>query len=318
VDLVPAGSAVPFPGEGWMRFQGLLLVPEDGPTQLRLEIRARSSCQILLSQIWKLGQVARKGDRILLDYRLGENQELECVASLQSHPEERLTCTVENPLVAVVNPNRTRDQIEELEEQVRGKGGFGSCAPGAAVEIAELYAELAHYDRASELLLTALRVANRQDPGILNLLGLYAGRTGDSEQEEKYLRLADEASPRWNGPLFNLSLACNRRNEPKESLAVIEEALRKEPDCAASHVHRAHCLRRLGREDEAQEEFQAASGLFRPLATSSDWELGWHETCARELQQSRVVEQIREERSRRNLRPGVDAVGLLPRTSLED
>ena len=43
------------------------------------------------------------------------------------------------------------------------------------VELASLYADLKHYDRAIDYLKTTLRLLNRPDAGILNLQGIYFG-----------------------------------------------------------------------------------------------------------------------------------------------
>ncbi len=297
--LIPAGSPIPWPRDGSFQRLTNLEVPQTFVRELQMEVVVRCSDQPLFTEKWQLNHVVSAGDPITLEYRIGSNHELECCAYLAARPWETFERTVDNPLVSVSNPNKTKIKIEELEEQLRQKGGPSAKDRDTLIDLAGCYADLRQHDRAQDNLRTALRLINQPDSYILNLQGIYYGESKDYVRQEKAYLEAAKADPEWGGPKFNLSLYYQKKNQHKKALESIEEALRIEPDSAPYLVKKGLCLKSLGKTDEAILAYEEATYMFESIEDLNEWELGWYETCAEQLNRKDLLKKTGEERKKR-------------------
>src|SRR5436309_2544448 len=117
----------------------------------------------------------------------------------------------------------------KLEEELRTNQILPSERRQAFMEVACLYSDLGQDEKALELLKRTLRIAGRPDAGILNQMGICAGRIGDHNREETFYREAAAATFE-NYPLFNLALAQKRNGLLAEAVQTAEEALERERD----------------------------------------------------------------------------------------
>jgi tetratricopeptide (TPR) repeat protein len=264
-----------------------------------MEVIALSNRQPLLTHTWRLNHIVNAEDPITLEFRMGSNYEFECRAFLTNRPEELFQRTVENPLTNVVNPSKVRMEIEELEGEIRGKGGPSADDRAKLLKLARSHAELKQLEKAQDYLRVALRVLDQPDAEILMLQGIYHGEVGDLERETKAYREADRVAPYWGGPMFNLALSLRAQKKYVEALEAVEKALQKEPDEGAFLTLKGLCLQSLHRAQEAQSTFLKAANAFGPVKDLNEWELGWCETCARMLSDSKLLEEVQKERKSR-------------------
>ncbi len=299
--LIPAGGSIPFPLDGsFQRIEGFAL-PDAEVNQLALEFRSATTRQVLLQALWTLPPNTPPGSDLTVEYRLSSTQEFLCRAYLTTHPESPFECQMQNPLYHVVNPNQIRQTIEEMEEELRERGGGTEEDRDHIVDIAKLCAALGQFEKALDFLRHALKLINRPDAEILNLQGLYYGDLRDYQRQERAYLEADKADPRWAGPLFNLALSYRKQRRYSEALDCINRALVKDPDNAPYHVLRGQCLQALERDEEAQQTFEEAIQRFDVPAGVSDWELGWLQTAADALRDKSMLFQVMKERERRKL-----------------
>lgn len=298
--LVQAGTPVPYPPDGSYARLTNLAIPKSLIRNIKMDIIALSTGQSLFSETWKIQQMVNAGDPITVEFRIGGNQEFECRAFLANAPGELFERTIENPLVNTISPDRIRIKIEEMEEKFRNKGGFKAEDRDKLIQLARWYSELKQLERAQEYLKTALRLINRPDAEILNLLGINYGELGDIERQAKAYREADSANPHWGGPMFNLSLALRNRNKHKEALQEVEKAIQKEKDRGSYHTLKGLCMKSHGDEKKALEVFRDAINMFGPVEDLSDWDLGWFETCCSQLDNADMLQKIEKERQKRN------------------
>lgn len=297
--LIQAGTPVPYPPDGSYARLTNLAVPKSLIRNIKMEIIALSTGQTLFSETWKIKQMVNAGDPITVEFRIGGNQEFECRAYLTNLPGELFERSIENPLVNTVNPNQIRIKIEEMEEKFRKKGGFKAEDRDKLIQLARWYSELKQLERAQEYLKTSLRLINRSDAEILNLLGINYGELGDIERQIKAYKEADSAAPHWGGPMFNLSLALNGQKRFKEGLETVEKAIKKEKEEGPYYVLKGLCTKSLGEDKRAMEIFNTALSMFGPLEDLSDWELGWLETCCSQLDKADMLQKIENERQNR-------------------
>jgi tetratricopeptide (TPR) repeat protein len=158
---------------------------------------------------------------------------------------------------------------EQLGRNADAEGGFREAVrlePGLAG---------GHYDLGRFLLQSGrpieasdeFRAALRLDPAMAtahNNLGLALARLSRSSEAEAEFKEALRLNPRLVEALLNLGNAAFRRGSPEEAAACYREALRIDPGYAAAHRNLGVALQELGRTREAQTEFQAAAGGFRP------------------------------------------------------
>lgn len=289
--LIPLGSAIPFPEDGgWVRLQGSLAVPRGHRGALELQLVSERTRQQVFRKTWRLPPGTRAGARITIEARLLATQQLECVATLEAHPEVRLEAHTHNPLINVIAPNRARQTIERLEQELRERNGGSAEERDRFVELAKAYAELNHNEHALDILRSLLRLLGRPDPEVLLLMGMYYGRIGDFAREEKAYVECDQLGLGWDAPMFNLALSRHQRGLHEEALDAITKALDHDAVSGPSHTLRAQILRALGRQEEASEAFREALALYPSVQGCNRWELGWLHRCAAECGDEQLAE----------------------------
>lgn len=307
VELIPSGTEVPFPSATEWGEYDRLVVPETKVRRnlhLSVEVcrgRRGRRGRPLINGIWTIPPPVRKGDPLRLKFRLDANQVLELRLLLRNQVDsaEEFRLKVENPLTSVVNPNATRNEILALEEQLRTKEVSLEWQKQTVREIARLEGELGQYEKALFLLAQLNRLS--PDVEILNQMGILSGKMGDHIQEEKFFRegMRVASYPKWNGPLFNLTLSQQSRGLWNDALKTIDEAIGHGPD-PPELVLKARIVERLGHPTQERDALlhEALAG-FGPPASLSDFELSWFRFGADMANDSARKQAATEETSRR-------------------
>jgi molecular chaperone DnaK (HSP70)/tetratricopeptide (TPR) repeat protein len=280
IQLVPRGATLPYPADGGWASTNQLVVPTTSilePLELRVEIRGGTGDQErhLFSSTWTLEPPVNGGARLLLEYRLDENQVLSLRMRLaEGSAESFFETQVENPLTNVVNPNTALLEIQEAEERLRSGEVPKDAQVDLIVEIARNYEKIGQVEKAISYLKQALRRRNSPDVGILNLLGTYCGRIKDFSSEEQYLRAAIRAGDEDVAP-FNLALALQRRGDMRAAREhLLPYASRS--DCGPTCVLAAQLAESLGMSQEREEFLEKARARFGDQRFMDEWELHWH------------------------------------------
>lgn len=315
--LVPRGAPLPYPSDdGWIE-HAQLVVPESctfGSIPLRVEAVAGGDERPVLAARWDIPGPVRRGESLRLRVRLDANQVLHLELTLRDRPGSApFACRIEHPLTVVVNPNATRQRIDEVEEDLRTNRIPAHRVAATIRALADDYAEIGQIDKAIDYLQQALRRSG-PDAETLNQLGCLYGRKQDWQRQETAYREAFRVAPHWAGPLFNLALAQYHRQQYDAALQTIEQALRVER-CPPYAVLQAMILEQRRATERARQAVREALGGFGPVAALSDWELGWLITAARmagdrELAERGLAEQ--RARQRRGGQPPPAADGFLP------
>ncbi len=300
IKLVPRGAALPYPTEGTASFTGLTLPANafDAPLHLAVELVAGPERRPLFRGTWPLTMVT-KGTPLLLDYSYDENQVFALELKLANMPESKpFTATMENPLSHVVNPNKTQEAIDRLEEEYRNDP---RKVEELMPKIAELCAELGQHEKAIGLLRTLLRQLNRPVPWLLNRQAIYEEARGNQTAAiAAYEQAAQAAGASWNGPLFNLALLHFRQPEYERALAAINRAIAVD-DNAPSQTFRLRILKAMRPADDVGPVARTTLKRFAATKDLQDWELHWMARAA-ELAGDDAAQQAAEDerRARRN------------------
>lgn len=223
------------------------------------------------------------------------------------------SATMENPLSHVVNPNKTQEEIDRLEEEFRNdKGKSEELIP----KIAELCAELGQHEKAVGLVRTLLRQLNRPAPWLLNRQANYEEARGNHAAAISTYELAAKAAgTTWSGPLFNLALLHYRQREYDRALVAINRAIEVGDD-SPSQTLKLRTLKAMRPADDVSSSARKTLRRFAAPNTLQDWELTWLLRAAElagDESAQRAVED--ERRARRNSGPraasGGDA-GVFP------
>ncbi|OPY77018.1 MAG: Chaperone protein DnaK [Syntrophorhabdus sp. PtaU1.Bin153] len=298
--IIPSGTPIPYPADGSYARLTNLAVPGTLTRKIKMEIAVLSSGQLLFSETWHVKGMVNAGDPVTMEYRIDGNSYFECRAFLESDPGEVFQRSVENPLTNTVSPNKIRLQIEEAEEEFRQRGGFSAEDCDAIVQVARWYRDLKQLERSQEYLKTALRLNNRPDADILNLMGINYGELGNFGDQEKMYKEADKySSGSWGGAMFNLSLSYTRQKRYEEALGAIEQALSKERDSSPYLTQKSLCLKALGKGGNGMKILEHARQTYAPPDILDDWELGWFETCCRHVDDKDMLERISIEKRKR-------------------
>ncbi len=316
--LIQKGTSLPCPADGGRKVYGDLRVPEDAltePLELGIEIVAAEDDRLLYGATWTIPAPVGRGDHLILEYSYDENQILDFRMWLGVRGRmDQLRGTLDKPLTNVVNPDLKQLAISELEELLRTGRIPPALRAQKFVELADLYGEIGHRERALDLLKGALRHPGVDQAVILNRMADCAFEMGDYESEERYYREATEIGP-WFGSWFNLSLALKRRGRLEEAAEAADRAAALD-DNSPTRVLRAMLAELLDDSRGRTRYLNEAMATFGPVKTLSDWELGWFLSGAKmdgneDLVRKAQAEQ-RRRRQQRNVPFAEEGYGVLP------
>lgn len=314
VEIVPSASGLPYPGpDDWSTVSSLKVpqFPANHPRNLKLELVTPDQMRLFTGS-WLVPKEVHRGTALRFQYQIDANQIMRIRLNVTSAPEDEIwEWKIENPFVNIEYPESKREEIEDLEEDIRTARVLRTRIPETIVRVADLTAELGQRERALDLMKKALAAKKGQDPVLLNKMGILCGELRDYEKEAKFYQESAKLD-RWGSPLFNLALSQQRRGQIQKAQANIEEALarRREAPYLVLRALIADGQRDPMKRDECLKE---SMSLFGALKTMSDWELGWYLTAASRMDnQARITEAKDEQqrRSNRNDAPAID--GQLP------
>lgn len=305
VELVPAGVSLPFPASGDYARCDELAVPEttiQGEVKLRVELTGGvgGKTHNLFTDVWAIRGPVQNGAPLVLEYRCDSNQALTFRLTLADADDGRaFERTIENPLTHVVNPNKDRLKIDELEEDLRTGKVAKASIPDKFHELGKMYADLGQREKALEYYKRALLAAPTPSADILNRMGIVAGEMGDSVREEKFYREAAKHT-KWSGPLFNLALAFKKSGRDDDALKTVEEAIDRERD-GPSLVLRIELADKTGDSSGRDRRIAEAFGAFNPLQSQDAWELGWYSRLCTLSNDADRMAAVEDERKRRRI-----------------
>ncbi len=313
-ELVPASTALPYPGpDQWATVPDLKVpdFPPDEPRLLKLEL-VTPDLMRLFTGSWTVPKGIRKGTPLRFQYQVDANQIMRLRLNVAAAPaDEFWEWEIENPLVNIEYTESKREEIETIEENIRTNQVPPAMVPDSIVRVAVLTADLGQHARALDLMKKALAAKHGKDAGLLNKMGILCGEMRDHEKEAKFYEESAK-SDRWGTPLFNLALSEKRRGLLKEAVANIEQALARHRE-APYLVLRALIADAQQDPMKRDECLKESMKLFGPLHALSDWELGWYLTAAAQMDDDAKAKKAKEEQQRRSKHKDTPVVeGQLP------
>lgn len=310
VRLVPRGSGLPFPADGWEEVTSLAVPRHAGnniadPTEMRVEIISGDgdNTEVVYSQIWEIPPMVDAGASLRLQFRLDENKALHLNLSLADGATpfgpSSFSSVIQNPLSNVVNPNATRDKIDRMEEELRSMQANSESIPAESlVELAKKYSSLGQTDKAIAYQESAIKVEGR-NATMLNQLGIYYRDKGDLERAREAYRISAEISPILASPMFNLALLemdADRLSEAKEAVDALLQRRASGPD----YILASQIYQELNLNEQAQSALSKSLVLFDVVAQMSDWELHWCRRAAVMANNEDLERECATESRRRN------------------
>ena len=316
IELIPKGEELPyFSNENWAVNKDLQ-VPNTGKNvELNIEIN-NSHDEILMQYLWRIERRVTKGDALRLYFRMDSNQVLHLKLELVDDPTFQIARSIENPLTNIVNPNKTRNKILDLEEQIRTQSMTSAQRRLKVLEVAKLEAELSRFEKA----LYFLRALNKQKPEshILHRMGLICGEMRDFEREEKFYLEAARISSNGSASLFNLALSKKSQGKFEEAIDIIDEAIKIEQDPAylilkvllSDHLNLS--------SDKRNKLLQTAIEISEPLHLMSDFDIYWYERGNQLAGNSERLNEVEDEKRRRKRASIPKSGGELPKKRSEN
>ncbi len=300
-ELIPRGAPVPYPDKSNWAQNHTLVVPEtrlDGPLPLRVEI-VDSDERLIFRKNWNIDSFVNKGDAIVLEYYMDENQVLHLRMYLaEDGPSNVFEESVENPLTNVVNPEPKRLAILEIESELQNNFDIQRKERLSKMEMtADLYEELGDEEKALAVLKRVLRARHGKDFETLNKMGILCGSMGDHKRQEKFYKESARVSSS-SAPLFNLALAQRERGETDKALETVDQAIDRKKD-APYLVLKAKLAEDNNDEKMAKQCLDEAFKRFESITELSDWELTWYVSAAKMAKDDGKLKKAEEERKRR-------------------
>jgi molecular chaperone DnaK len=285
------------------------------PMNLRIEL-VRSDERTLISKLFKLKPPFNKDEPLEVRCRLDENQRLALeVVYSGVGGEQKIEVELENPLSNVVNPNRRRERLADLEENMRTGEVPKANQSVTFDEIVSIHKELGHRQKASQLLKNKLKLAqsNSERFAITLQLGILADEMKDWVAVEKFYRESFRLSES-GAPLFNFALSLSKRGESKAALKVIEEAINADEE-APFYVLKGRIQKTLGDGAGCAASLETAFKLFNDVSDLNDWALAWFLTASEMKPEPKQADAAKAEQKRRSAtksQPAGEEAGVLP------
>lgn len=213
----------------------------------------------------------------------------------------------------MVNPHEVRLKIQQIEEELHRGKVPETNVPNTIVGLARDYAELQQLDKALDYLSRALRIKNRPDSYILNLMGIYYGERGDHVRQEKFYRESATAAPADGVALFNLALAKRKHGQLESAKEIVNESLHR--DRLGPTLTLAAQLAEADKDQAERDRLLAeARSVMASVSALSEWELGWLKTAAQMSGDAELGKAADREVQKRRVDRGVIAIqaGILP------
>lgn len=289
VPLLRAGDAVPNAATA----PTLLRPPRNSKRDqvpLAIEIVADNN-RIVGRSLWSLPAPVSTSDRLALEWKLDDNQCVELRLSRMDSPDtEPFVHRFDAPIMHRDPGQLVRCRLLEREEAIRNdeipRADFGEAFEKHARDCAAL----GEYEKALHFIGLAMQETG-QTRNLLNLRGVYRERIGDRDGAmDSYQQAGD-----WSTAKFNAGLLHYKSDRLAQALADVDVALQNESS-RAYHSLRGDILKKMGKKDEARLEWQDAVAGTPELAALNDFELGWIESAARQLDDKGMVERAREAR----------------------
>jgi molecular chaperone DnaK (HSP70) len=303
--LIGKGEHLPFPRDKeWERREDFT-VPETvltGDARIRVEICSGREQEPVFAKTWSIPAPVHQGDPLWLDYRYDENQVLHLQLSRKNSPGVFST-QIENPLTHVVNPNKTRAAIDEIEERMRCGVVPKEDFADTFFELGDLYRRLGQREKALANYSRSLQVAGEPSAAVLNKMALCAREIGDRNRAEQFYEEAARAEE-WDGTFFNWALAREAWGDAAGALGLVERALALQND-PAYLVVQARLFQRVGKAPERDSALQSALDSFGAIDGLSEFHLVWLEIGAKMAGRKQLADaaekQFRERRRKTEL-----------------
>ncbi len=194
---------------------------------------------------------------------------------------------------------RTADAVDAYAAAVASDGRLVA----ARVNLANLLCARGECGAALPHFLEALET----EPGCIEAMigvGNIAQAQGRDDEAETIYRRAVVIAPGSADAHSNLGTALEARGAIDEALAAYDRALALDPDHADAHANRGHVLKSIGRSDDARAALDRALALVPAhrearmnratlRLSEGDFDGGWHDYLARELQSPPAVALVR-------------------------
>lgn len=317
LELVPQGAVLPWPASTDFNENYPLSIPQTvGKGEifpLQVQVVAASDERRIFSKVWQIPGPLRKGDPLYLRYRFDENQVLQLALKLgPADEDEAFIAEISNPFTHVVNPNAVRVRILETEERLRTGAISPSRIKDSLKGLAIDYAEIGQHEKALDYLKKALTGEQGERAShLLNLMGIYADRLGDSQKAEKFYRSAGEMASNC-AAWFNLSFVLQKEGRMTEAIAAVERAIEEE-DEPAYHIRRAILALSVGDQATCDRELEHGMASFEPVQLLADYALSWFLAGARMIGDETRMRQAQAEQRKRKQRGDTQTeAGILP------
>lgn len=244
--------------------------------------------------LWHLPAPVRADDPLSLDWVIDENQCIELSLRRTNALFERpLVKRFDSPAAHCDMGQVVRTRMLERMERMRSGNVAREDVARESERIARDAAALGEYERALHFVSVALQ-EQAHNPVLLNLRGIYRDSMGNTTGAiEAYQQAAQSNS----GASFNLGLLHYNAGRHAEALQAVDAALKLDP-ARAYRVLRGNILEKMGRKDEARQEWQDAIAGNIKLDALDEFDFGWLNACARRMGNQSVCEQIRKIRER--------------------
>jgi Tfp pilus assembly protein PilF len=302
VVLVPGGAELPYPPAGVYGqrtdFKAPETVPVGGEGNVRVQVLAGGDQRLLFDEIWTIKGPVEKGAPLCLEFRLDENQVLE-LRMRRMDDTATFEAKVENPLTNVVNPNATKAEIENLEEELRARKVPYEELAVRFEQLGDLCRKLRQYEKALAYYRRALKLHSDPPAYLLNRMAFCARDIGDRERAEKFFAEAARAAP-WCGTWFNWALAKQQWGQLPEALALVGKALELSEEGPYLAL-KARLTQHNGDVEGGARLAAESLKRFPPLAAQDDFELYWFGVAAQVAGEEGLAQRAKEELTKRSV-----------------
>lgn len=303
LELIPKHSILPYPSGKDYGVNYDLLIPETPdvyPYKLRIEIITSEEKRILFSAVWQIEDDLIKGDRLILNYKMDENQILRLKLSLTSNPDNFYEIEIDNPFTNIVNPNTIRIQIDKLENELATAKFDKEEKIYKILELAKLYSDIRFFEKSIEYYKMILQSSNYEDSSVFFKIANLYGQIGNHLKEDKYYK---EGFNKFqdSGFMFNLALSKYKQRLYDDAEECIKLAIETDQESGPYYLLYSNILEKNNKSEESEKYLKNSFDYFNPITIMSDWEIYWYLNACGRMNYEDKIEEVNIEVKKRNL-----------------
>lgn len=217
-----------------------------------------------------------RGTPLHVAARMDGHKVLHLRAALRDDPNVHVHMQVENPLASTA-VSRNQRHILELEQAITQARVAGKLSDmhWEMSRLAWLYREEGHYEKALQMIRSAMKHCPWENGGYENTLAAVYNDLQKLDEAERHYQRAMELDEDGAYLPYNLGLLYEKQGKKEAARTMFEAAIQREPDYGPALIRLGDLVREDGNEPRAQDYYRKAQEAISRSAQDEPEKTRW-------------------------------------------